>query len=80
MVISAVLSHQLPFLREVIEKVKGLIQSIICRYMLYIIFCSKVFEHIRLMPIVDNIYSKWLFIPPIDLKSSHLAIYYLNAY
>ena len=51
MVISAVLSHQLPFLREVLEKVKGLIQSIICRYMLYIIFCSKVFEHIRLMPI-----------------------------
>ena len=42
---SAVLSHQLPFLREVLEKVKGLIQSIICRYMLYIIFCSKVFEH-----------------------------------
>ena len=40
--------------REDLEKVKGLIQYFfvdIC----YVVFCSKVFKHIRLMLIVNNI-------------------------
>ena len=41
--------------REDFEKVKGLILNIFWRYMLYVIFCSNVFKHIRLMRIVDNI-------------------------
>ena len=41
--------------REDFEKVKGLILNIFWRYMLYVIFCSNVFKHIRLMLIVDNI-------------------------
>ena len=41
--------------RKNLEKLKGLIYSIFFVDMLYVIFYSKVFKHIRLIPIVDNI-------------------------
>ena len=41
--------------RKNLEKLKGLIYSIFFVDMLNVIFYSKVFKHIRLIPIVDNI-------------------------